>query len=40
MPDGIVGTLLRRARRKRALAAGRQPAYEPAAVGVEETPTA
>src|ERR1700687_5876995 len=39
MPDGIVGTLIRRARRKRALAAGRQPAYEPTAVGVEETPT-
>src|SRR6266446_2784530 len=38
MPDGIVGTLIRRARRKRALAAGRQPAYEPSAVGVEETP--
>ena len=40
MPDGIVGTLLRRARRRRALAAGRAPAYEPRATGAEDTPTA
>ena len=38
MPDGIMGALLRRARRRRAIAAGRMPAYEPA--GIEETPTA
>ena len=33
-----MGALLRRARRRRAIAAGRMPAYEPA--GIEETPTA
>ncbi len=40
MPDGIVGTLLRRARRRRALEAGRTPTYEPQATGAEDTPTA
>ena len=40
MPDGIVGTLIRRARRRRALAAGRIQAYEPSGVEAEETPTA
>ena len=37
MPDGIMGALLRRARRRRAIAAGRMPAYE--AARIEETPT-
>jgi urea transport system permease protein len=37
MPDGIMGALLRRARRRRAIAAGRIPAYE--AARIEETPT-
>src|SRR5437899_3163250 len=40
MPDGIVGTLLRRARRRRALAAGRALVYDPRATGAEDTPTA
>jgi urea transport system permease protein len=39
MPDGIVGTLLRRARRRRALAEGRALAFEPSTVQAEETPT-
>jgi urea transport system permease protein len=39
MPDGIVGTIIRRARRRRARAAGRVDAYEPGTVPVEETPT-